>query len=287
MNERCGPYQLVKVLGEGSQGSVYLAHDERDGQPVALKQVPLLLEGVPDDTLRGRFLAEAFNARKLVHPNIAAVIAAGEEHGIGWVAMELAPGVPLSRYTRRERLLPDPLVLSAAAQVAQALAHAHGLGIVHRDVKPGNVMVHWPGRSLKLTDFGLARGADAEATRTGVVLGTPAYLAPEQLAGARPDARTDLYALGVLLFELFSGRRPFESTTMGLLLREVAQNPAPDLRNLAPAVSPDVAALVARLLRKRAAERPQSAAEVAAQLEAWATASAAAVPSSRAPGASG
>lgn len=283
MLERCGPYHLVRVLGEGSQGSVYLAHDPRDGQVVALKQVPLLQDGVPDDTLRGRFLAEAFNARKLAHPNIAAVLAAGEEHGLGWLAMELAPGVPLSRYTRPSRLLPPPLVINAGAQVAHALAHAHGHGIVHRDVKPGNVLVHWPAGSLKLTDFGLARSADAEATRTGVVLGSPAYLAPEQLAGARPDARTDLYALGVLLFELFSARRPFEATTMGALLREVAQNPAPDLRSLAPDAPPAVASLVARLLSKRAAERPQSAAEVADLLQSWAVA----VPSSRPPAASG
>lgn len=283
MLERCGPYRLVRVLGQGSQGSVYLARDQRDGQAVALKQVPLLLDGVPDDTLRGRFLSEAYNARKLVHPHIAAVLAAGEEHGLGWLAMELAQGVPLSRYTRPARLLPAPLVLTAAAQVAQALAHAHAQGIVHRDVKPGNVIVHWPGRSLKLTDFGLARSADAEGTRTGVVLGTPAYLAPEQLAGARPDARTDLYALGVLLFELCCARRPFESTAMGALLREVAHNAAPDLRSLAPDVAPEVASLVARLLHKRAAERPQSAAEVADQLAAWA----AAVPSSRPPAVSG
>lgn len=287
MLERCGPYRLVRVLGEGSQGSVYLAHDERDGQAVALKQVPLLLDGVPDDVLRGRFLAEAHNARKLSHPHIAAVIAAGEEHGLGWLAMDLAPGVPLVRYTHPARLLPEPLVLSAAAQVAQALAHAHSMGIVHRDIKPGNVIVHWPSRSLKVTDFGIARGDDAQATRTGVVLGTPAYLAPEQLAGARPDPRTDLYALGVMLFELCSARRPFESTAMGALLREVAQNAAPDLRSLAPRVGEEVAALVARLLRKRAAERPQSAAEVADQLAAWAAASAAVVPSSRPPAASG
>ncbi len=139
---------------------------------------------------------------------------------------------------------------------------------MHRDVKPANVIVHWPLKLVKLTDFGVARADDTQATRTGVVLGTPAYLAPEQLAGALPQPRTDLYALGVTLFELLAGRLPFSATTMGELLREVAQAPAPDLRSLKPQVPPAVAALVADLLQKRAADRPASAAQVAHRLAA-------------------
>lgn len=267
---RFGPYRVLRRLAEGATGSVHLAVDERSGQTVAVKLVSLSRSDVAAEEARRRFLVEAQAARRLRHPDIAAVLDAGESHGIGWLAMELAPGCDLGRYCRPPRLLPLPLVLHIGARVAGALAHAHAAGIVHRDIKPGNVVVHLPGDTVKLVDFGVARIAGAEATRTGVVLGSPAYLAPEQLAGAQPDAATDLYALGVLLFHLCTGRLPFRAQSMGELLREVAIVPAPDLRGLVADCPPELATLVAGLLSKTASQRPSSAADVAARLGAMA-----------------
>lgn len=273
---RFGPFRMLRRLGEGASGSVHAATDERNGQVVALKLVPLDDGSQPLEEARRRFLVEARAAHTLRHPDIAAVLDAGESHGIGWLAMELAPGCDLNRYCQSARLLPLPLALRIVARVARALAHAHAAGVVHRDIKPSNVVVHLPTDTVKLVDFGVARIAGGEATRTGVVLGTPAYLAPEQLAGAQPDAATDLYALGVLLFHLCTGRLPFRAGSMGELLREVALVPAPDLRGLVADCPAGLAELVAQLLSKTAAQRPAGADAVAERLEALAGAPAAA-----------
>lgn len=263
-----GPYTLVRSLGGGGVGEVFVASDGTSGVNVALKLLPLPRRSDVEafNEARGRFLVEAYATRKLQHPHIAAVLNAGESNGQAWIAMELAPGSDLTRYTRAPRLLPEAVVLRVASRVAAALACAHEAGIVHRDVKASNVIVDWASDSLKLTDFGIARSADSQVTRTGFVPGTPAYQAPEQLAGALPGERGDLYGLGVLMFELLAGRLPFEAPTMGQLLRQVAQEPAPDLRSLHSAVSEPVARFVAGLLAKDPAARPWPASRVAAYL---------------------
>ncbi|MDE2397564.1 MAG: serine/threonine protein kinase [Burkholderiales bacterium] len=260
-------YRLEGLIGSGSHGEVYCAIDPRTGGRVALKLLHAVTEGgaAAEDRYRS-FEAEAASARRLVHPDIVRVHAAGESDGKPWIAMELLPGCDLVRYTRPARLLPEAVVLRLAARVADALAHAHELGVIHRDVKPANVMVDWASDRVTLTDFGIARLADGERTRTGVVLGTPAYMAPEQLAGAPADASGDLYALGVMLFQLLAGRLPHEGDTMGALLHRIATEPAPDLATLRPGLDTDIAALVAALLAKSAARRPPGAAAVAARL---------------------
>jgi eukaryotic-like serine/threonine-protein kinase len=266
-----GPYRVVRALGQGSGGTVHLALHEHTGAAVALKLVALETDhDEPPDGPRRRFVAEAQTLRRLVHPHIAAVLAVGEAAGVGWLAIEWVPGSDLSRYTRAPRLLPEPLVRHIGAALCEALAFAHGQGIVHRDVKPSNVLIDLPQQLVKLSDFGIARDPDAEATRTGVVLGSPAFLAPEQLAGALPTASSDLYALGVMLFELLAGRLPFDAPSMGELLRQVAQQEAPDLRALCPQVSAELASVVASLLRKNSAERPHDAAALAQRLRAGA-----------------
>jgi eukaryotic-like serine/threonine-protein kinase len=270
VGQRFGAYTVTRLIGRGTSGSVYLAQDPRHHTWVALK---VLNQAAGSDrahhvAAQRRFLAEAATAQRLRHPDIVAVLDAGETAGSWWLAMELVPGTDLTRYTAPARLLPPALVLQVGQRVATALAHAHGQGFVHRDVKPSNLLVHWPSQTLKLGDFGVARGLDTQATATGVVLGTPVYLAPEQLAGAQAEPRTDLYALGVTLFQLWCGRLPFEADTMGGLLHAVATQPAPSLRQLRPELPEAVAELVASLLRKSAHERPSDAAQVAAALAA-------------------
>ena len=265
-----GPYRLVRPIGRGSMGTVHLAIDTRDGRPVAVKSMPLGadLGDAEQIQLHQRFVGEVAAARRLSHPDIVAVHEAGESAGTVWLAMELLRGCDLGRYTHMSRLLPEPLVLQLAERLARALAHAHAQGVVHRDIKPGNVMLDLPTGQLKLTDFGIAGLADMSRTRTGIVIGTPFYMAPEQLAGAGADPRSDLYALGVLLFQLLTGRLPHEQASLGELLRAVASEPAPDVRTLRPALSPALAELVARLLHKQPAGRPADALALAQALSA-------------------
>lgn len=255
-------YAASRMLGRGALGTVYLATAPDGSAPVALKVLPLL------DDNRTLFQQSCAAARRLQHRAIAAVLDAGIVGQYGWIAMELAPGLPLERYTAPARLLPLAVVQELGLALAEALAHAHELGVVHRDVKPANALVHLPGRSLKLVDFGLARLADAERTRTGLVIGSPAYMAPEQLAGAAATPAGDLYGLGATLFQLLSGRLPHEPGSMGDWLRRVATEPPPALHSLRPEIPAALAALVARLLAKSPADRPSTASEVAASLRA-------------------
>ncbi|MBS0306430.1 MAG: serine/threonine protein kinase [Proteobacteria bacterium] len=271
-------WRLERRLGEGSHGQVFLARPASarvDEAAVALKLVVL---DAGDADARTRFLRQAESVQRLVHPDIVRLLGAGVEGDLGWLAMQLAPGVELTRYTGPARLLPEALVLRVGERIARALAHAHALGFVHRDLKPANVRVHWASDSVMLVDLGLARGADAEATATGVVPGTPAYMAPEQLAGALPDARTDLYALGVTLYQLLSGRLPHEAATMGEWLRRAAQEPAPRLAELRPDLPATLDALLARLLERERARRAADAAAVADALHAIAAAMGAGAP---------
>lgn len=260
-------WRLLRLIGQGAHGAVYLAEGHGHAEPVALKLVALDASGgLP--RARQAFLDSAEVARQLRHPGIVTLHAAGVEDHTGWLAMEAVPGTDLGRYTRAPRLLPEPLVVRLAQRLAQALDCAHRLGVVHRDLKPANVLVHFPSDTMKLVDFGLARAADAAQTSTGIVLGTPAYMAPEQLAGNVPTPRSDLYALGVMVFHLLAGRLPHEASSMGELLRQVAKVPAPDLRTLVPGIQPALADLVARLLAKRPTQRPTDARELDAALQA-------------------
>jgi len=273
---RFGPYRATGVLGHGASGPVYLA--QLDGPPsgapqVAIKALALdpSLAQAEQASQRQRFLRQAEVLRSLSHPDIIAVLDAGERGGEPWLAMELAPGTDLSRYTRKQRLLPEALVLRIAARVARALAHAHEHGVVHRDLKPANVRIDLGSDRLKLVDFGVARVQDAEVTRTGVTLGTPAYMAPEQLTGEPADARTDTYALGVMLYELLTGRLPFPATNLGELLRAVASGEPAPLRHWQAHLPVGLETLIGQILQRAPGLRPQNLPALAAELERWAT----------------
>lgn len=261
-------FRLKRVLGRGTHGEVYLAEGATGG-PVALKlaDVPT---GDAATAWQENFLSGARTAQRLVHPGIVAVHGAGIEGRLAWLAMELVPGGDVARYTTSHRLLPEGLVLMLGQRIARAAAYAHRQGVVHRDLKPANVLVHLPGQVVKLADFGLARAEDSAQTGTGIVVGSPAYMAPEQLAGSLATPSSDLYAVGVMLFQLLSGRLPHDSASMGELLRQVAAEPAPDLRDSVPGILPGLAALVARLLAKQPSLRPGDGDALAAELQALA-----------------
>ncbi len=258
-------HRLLRPLGHGTQSKVFLAEHLSSGQLVALKVASLEGTRAGADSARA-FLQSAQLARSLVHPNIVAIHDAGQEGSLVWLSMEAVAGTDLSRYTHAPRLLPELLTLKVVEQVSLALDCAHRNGIVHRDVKPANVLLDWAHQSIKLTDFGLAGLSGVRNTGTGIVLGTPAYMAPEQLAGGLPSASTDLYAAGVLLFELLAGQLPYAGSNMGELLKHVALLPAPDLRTLRPDLPMALADLIASLLAKTPLMRPQDGAALALAL---------------------
>jgi serine/threonine-protein kinase len=248
-----GRYRIDRELGRGAMGMVYLGHDPQLGRQVAIKTMALAreFEGVELVEARARFFREAEMAGRLQHRDIVTIYDAGEDQELAYIAMEFVKGRDLLQHTLPGRLLPVPAVLQTVARVAQALAYAHSQGLVHRDIKPANVMIDPASDIVKVTDFGIARITDASRTRTGMVLGTPSFMSPEQMAGRRVDGRSDLYSLGVMLFQLLTGALPHASESMATLMYQIANQPAPDVRSLRPGLPEALANIVALALEKR------------------------------------
>lgn len=263
-----GPYRLDRELGRGAMGRVYLAHDCDTGQEVAVKTLALAREfdGYALQEARQRFHREAEAARRLQHPDIVRVLQTGEEHGIAYIAMERLTGHDLTQHLRAGSLLPMATVVAIGTRVATALAHAHALGVVHRDIKPANVMIDLARGQVKVTDFGIARISGASRTRTGLILGSPSYMSPEQIAGREADGRSDLYALGVLMFHMLTGDLPLTGHTMTELMGAIANKPAPDVRSLRPSVPEALADVLGILLDKRPELRYPDGLELATDL---------------------
>jgi len=269
-----GPYEVVSLLGAGGMGEVYRARDTRLDRAVALKVVRSSL--VSDSNLRARFEREARAISQLSHPNICALYDVGHENGCEYLVMELVEGETLADRIARGPL-PQSQVLRFGAQIADALHHAHRSGIAHRDLKPGNVMLTSSG--VKLLDFGLAKSiqrhvfSDASAPATvqpltaeGTIVGTMQYMSPEQLHGAGVDHRSDLFSLGLVLYEMASGKRPFPATSSaGLIAAIVSGDPVP-LRSIQPSVSPALERIILTALEKNPDDRWQDAHDLARQL---------------------
>ncbi len=227
--KQLGKYLIEKQIGRGAMGAVYAGYDPATGRRLALKTMALAKEFSGADLIdaRARFLREAEMAGRLDHPDIVRVTDAGEIQGLAFIAMELIEGHELSEHVEPGKLLPWPEVVRIMIRVAEALHYAHSRGVTHRDIKPANIMFDLPNHIVKLMDFGVARVADAARTRTGVVLGTPSFMSPEQLAGQTIDGRSDLYSLGVTMFQLLTGRLPYAHDSMSALMRAVANDVAP------------------------------------------------------------
>jgi serine/threonine protein kinase len=257
-------YRLVRRIGRGSMGTVYEAFDP-SGQRLAVKVLAGELAG--DAELVERFRREAMAAANLPHPNITRVVDFGEEGERLYMAMELLDGLDLKVVIERGSQGPLGTRLWIMLQVAAGMAAVHAAGLVHRDLKPGNIHVT-PQGVAKIMDFGLVRLTDSNMTRTGMVMGSPAYMAPEQLRGDRADARCDVFALGAVFYELLSGRRAFPGKQITeVMMSVVGREPAP-LAEFAPDTPAPVAFVVGRCMRKNPAERYRSAGELHAALEA-------------------
>ncbi len=254
-----GRYQVEKELGKGAMGVVYLGRDPKIGRVVAIKTMALSqeFEGGELDDARERFFREAETAGRLQHQNIVTIFDAGEEHDLAYIAMEFLKGKDLADYGRGGQLLPIERVVSIVARVAQALAYAHRQNVVHRDIKPANIMYEHESDTVKVTDFGIARITDSSKTKTGLVLGTPSFMSPEQIAGKKVDGRSDLYSLGVMLYQLLTGVLPFRGDSMAELMYKIANEEAPNIRIVRAEIPQRLADVVALALSKRPETRYQ------------------------------
>jgi len=263
-------YELQRELGRGAMAIVHLASERESGRSVAVKRLALQREFAAEDLIdvRARFMSEARAARRLQHPDILRVLDAGESGPDAWIVMEYAEGQDLSHFTRAGQLLPVVEVLRLAIRLARALAYAHSQGVIHRDIKPANVMFDRASAALKVMDFGIARLADGSRTRTGLVLGTPSFMSPEQLAGQKVDGRSDLYSLGAMLYQLLTGQLPHQSESMAQLMHQIANQPPPDVRHYRPSLPEPLALVLALALEKRPELRYASGEQMAQDLEA-------------------
>jgi serine/threonine-protein kinase len=253
-----GRYQLIKEVGRGEMGIVYLAKDPRINRLVAIKTVRFgeAVDDVEIKPIKERFFKEAEAAGRLSHTNIVTVYDVGEDDDLCYIAMEFIEGKDLTPYCKKDSLLPMKTVLKIGGIVAQALDYAHAQGVVHRDIKPGNIML-LKNRAIKIADFGIARIMTSSRTRTGIIMGTPTYMSPEQLAGRRVDGRSDIFSLGIVFYELLTGEKPFKGDSITALTYQIANEPHPSLREHNPDLPDCYLNIVDKALMKEAEKRYQ------------------------------
>ena len=261
-----GRYEILKELGRGAMGTVYLGKDPKINRDVAIKT--LRYEDFEEDQvaeLKKRFFREAEAAGKLAHPNIVTIYDVGEDYEIAYMAMELLDGSDLANYSQKDSLLPLAEVIRIISSTAQALDYAHENGVVHRDIKPANIMILKNGE-VKVADFGIARVMASSKTQTGVIMGTPSYMSPEQISGQKVDGRSDLFSLGVVFFELLSGEKPFGGESITTLMYNITNSPPPPVRDVAPTAPEFCDVIIGKLLAKDKESRYQRGKDLAKDL---------------------
>ena len=263
-----GRYEIERELGKGAMGTVYLGKDPKISRIVAIKTMALSQEFEADELLevKKRFFREAETAGRLTHPSIVTIFDAGEEHDLAYIAMEFLKGTDLTSYARKGRLLPINKVLDLIKRAADGLGYAHANNVVHRDIKPANIMWDQKTDSMKITDFGIARITDSSKTKTGLVLGTPSYMSPEQLAGKKISGQSDLFSLGVMMYQLVTGELPFKADTMASLMYKIVnkQHASPDTIN--PEVPRCVCVIINRALEKDTGKRYKTGMQMSADI---------------------
>src|SRR5262245_40742693 len=260
-----GRYEITGELGRGAMGVVYKALDPTIGRTVALKTMRLDVHGLDAQEMVRRFQNEARAAGVLNHPNIVTIYDAGEEDGIFYIAMEFIVGTTLHELLAEKHVLPTDEVVKLARQICRGLDYAHSNGIIHRDVKPANIMITANG-TVKIMDFGIAKSG-GQVTNTGQVLGTPNYMAPEQVKGRPLDGRSDLFSLGVILYEMLTGEKPFVGQNVTTIIYKIVNETPITPRDLDVTVHPGLSAIVTKALAKAPDDRYQSGAELIRDLE--------------------
>ena len=262
-----GRYEIIKELGRGAMGTVYLGKDPSINREVAIKTISYAdVEPEQLNEVKSQFFREAEAAGKLTHPNIVTIFDVGEDHDMAYIAMELLIGKDLTNFCQKGKLLPVKRVLTVVASVAEALDYAHNQGVVHRDIKPANIIL-LENEQIKVADFGIARMmASSTKTQTGVIFGTPNYMSPEQVAGKKVDGRSDLFSLGVVLYELLSGEKPFKGDSITTLLYAITNNSYQPLIEIAPKTPESCVKIVDKLLNKGVTKRYKSATQLVKQI---------------------
>jgi serine/threonine protein kinase len=268
--EKIGRYQIVAELGKGAMGVVYKATDPNIGRTVALKTMRLDVHGVEPEELLRRFKNEARAAGVLNHPGIVTIYDAGEHDGMFYIAMEYIEGHTLQDLLKREKVLPVEKITGIIRQVCTGLDFAHARGIIHRDIKPANIMIQNDG-TAKIMDFGIAKFGGTGMTSTGQVVGTPNYMSPEAVKGRTVDGRSDLFSVGVMLYEMLTGARPFSGETVTTIIYKIVnENPAAP-RDLDSAVHPGLSTVVMKALAKAPEQRYRTGADFARDLQNYAS----------------
>lgn len=267
-----GRYQVEKELGRGAMGIVYQGRDPKINRVVAIKTLSLAEEFEAEELeeIKERFFREAEAAGTLNHPNIVTVFDAGEEHDLAYIAMEFLKGHDLLRYTKPDALMDATQVLKIIASCAEALDYAHQHTIVHRDIKPANLMYDPDTKQVKITDFGIARVNNSSRTKTGMVVGTPSFMSPEQVTGKRVDGRSDIFSLGVVLYQMLVGDLPFQAENATQIMYQIATEPHPNILETRPSIKrtmPWVSVVLNRALEKDMDKRYQRGQQMANDLK--------------------
>src|SRR4051812_27746583 len=262
--EKIGRYEIVGELGRGAMGVVYKATDPNIGRTVALKTMRLDVHGVDEEEMLRRFKHEAKLAGVMNHPNIVTIYDAGEDQGVFYIAMEYMEGVTLHSVLHEQRATSTERMLEISRQILPGLDYAHRRGVIHRDVKPANIMIS--GEDIKIMDFGIAKSAGG-MTSAGQVLGTPAYMSPEQVRGKTLDGRSDLFSYGVCLYEMITGEKPFTGQNVTTIIYKIMNEAPVPPRDLDVTIHPGISAVITKALEKNPDQRHQNGAELLNELE--------------------